>query len=103
MSGTKRLRGLTREGRTGNAPRYDKRPLLNGVEEYRRGVLRIDEQCVKILRRSSREMARIQRRLADRHVFPAIDISQPGTRKEERLLPPECCSASRCYTARWCR
>ena len=31
----------------------------------------------------------LDRRLADRRVFPAIDISQSGTRKEERLLPPE--------------
>jgi len=31
----------------------------------------------------------LDRRLSDRRVFPAIDISQSGTRKEERLLPPE--------------
>ncbi len=31
----------------------------------------------------------LDRRLADRRVFPAIDISQSGTRKEERLLTPE--------------
>ncbi len=31
----------------------------------------------------------LDRRLADRRVFPAIDISQSGTRKEELLLPPE--------------
>ncbi len=31
----------------------------------------------------------LDRRLADRRVFPAIDISQSGTRKEERLLPPD--------------
>src|SRR5579883_1416639 len=31
----------------------------------------------------------LDRRLADRRVFPAIDISQSGTRKEERLIPPE--------------
>jgi transcription termination factor Rho len=31
----------------------------------------------------------LDRRLADRRVYPAIDISQSGTRKEERLLPPE--------------
>jgi transcription termination factor Rho len=31
----------------------------------------------------------LDRRLADRRVFPAMDISQSGTRKEERLLPPE--------------
>jgi transcription termination factor Rho len=30
----------------------------------------------------------LDRRLADRRVYPAIDISQSGTRKEERLLPP---------------
>ncbi len=31
----------------------------------------------------------LDRRLAERRVFPTIDISQSGTRKEERLLPPE--------------
>jgi transcription termination factor Rho len=31
----------------------------------------------------------LDRRLADRRVFPAIDIGQSGTRKEERLLPAE--------------
>ena len=31
----------------------------------------------------------LDRKLADRRVFPALDISQSGTRKEERLLAPE--------------
>jgi transcription termination factor Rho len=31
----------------------------------------------------------LDRRLAERRIFPAIDISQSGTRKEERLLPPD--------------
>src|SRR5262249_15455911 len=31
----------------------------------------------------------LDQRLADRRVFPAIDISQSGTRKEERILPPD--------------
>ena len=31
----------------------------------------------------------LDRRLAERRVWPAIDISQSGTRKEERLLDPE--------------
>ncbi|MFL5331214.1 MAG: transcription termination factor Rho [Gemmataceae bacterium] len=31
----------------------------------------------------------LDRKLADRRVFPAIDIAQSGTRKEERLLTPE--------------
>ena len=31
----------------------------------------------------------LDRRLAERRVWPAIDISQSGTRREEKLLPPE--------------
>jgi transcription termination factor Rho len=31
----------------------------------------------------------LDRRLADRRIFPALDIAQSGTRKEERLLKPE--------------
>ena len=31
----------------------------------------------------------LDRKLADRRVWPAIDISQSGTRREEKLLPPE--------------
>jgi transcription termination factor Rho len=31
----------------------------------------------------------LDRKLSDRRIFPAIDISQSGTRKEERLLTPE--------------
>ncbi len=31
----------------------------------------------------------LDRRLADRRVWPAIDISQSGTRREEKLLPPD--------------
>jgi transcription termination factor Rho len=31
----------------------------------------------------------LDRRLAERRVFPAMEISQSGTRKEERLLPPD--------------
>ncbi len=31
----------------------------------------------------------LDRKLAERRVYPAIDIAQSGTRKEERLLPPE--------------
>lgn len=31
----------------------------------------------------------LNRQLADRRVYPAIDLGQSGTRKEERLLPPE--------------
>ncbi len=31
----------------------------------------------------------LDRKLADRRIFPAMDISQSGTRKEERLMDPE--------------
>jgi len=31
----------------------------------------------------------LDRRLADRRIFPAIDINKSGTRKEELLVPPE--------------
>jgi transcription termination factor Rho len=31
----------------------------------------------------------LDRKLSDRRIFPAMDIAQSGTRKEERLLPPE--------------
>jgi transcription termination factor Rho len=31
----------------------------------------------------------LDRKLADRRVYPALDISQSGTRKEERLLAPD--------------
>src|SRR5262249_49913139 len=31
----------------------------------------------------------LDRKLADRRVYPAMDILQSGTRKEERILPPD--------------
>ena len=31
----------------------------------------------------------LDRRLADRRVWPAVDVSQSGTRREEMLLPPD--------------
>src|SRR5262245_41143403 len=31
----------------------------------------------------------LDRKLADRRIFPALDITQSGTRKEERILSPE--------------
>ncbi len=31
----------------------------------------------------------LDRRLSDRRIFPALDILQSGTRKEERILPPD--------------
>jgi transcription termination factor Rho len=31
----------------------------------------------------------LDRKLADKRIFPAIDLGQSGTRKEERLIPPD--------------
>jgi transcription termination factor Rho len=31
----------------------------------------------------------LDRKLADRRIYPAMDIQQSGTRKEERLLAPD--------------
>ena len=31
----------------------------------------------------------LDRKLADRRIYPAMDIAQSGTRKEERILPPD--------------
>src|SRR5437867_11775320 len=31
----------------------------------------------------------LDRKLADRRVYPAMDMTQSGTRKEERILPPD--------------
>ncbi len=31
----------------------------------------------------------LDRKLSDRRVYPAIDMAQSGTRKEERILAPE--------------
>ncbi len=36
----------------------------------------------------------LDRRLADRRIWPAIDITQSGTRREEKLLPPDVLRAS---------
>jgi transcription termination factor Rho len=36
----------------------------------------------------------LDRKLADRRVWPAIDIEQSGTRREEKLLPPEFLNAT---------
>jgi len=31
----------------------------------------------------------LDRKLAEKRVFPAIDVQRSGTRREEKLLPPE--------------
>jgi transcription termination factor Rho len=40
----------------------------------------------------------LSRPLAERRIFPAIDVELSGTRKEEKLLPPE--ALNRIYTLR---
>ena len=32
---------------------------------------------------------KLDRKIADKRVFPAVDVDQSGTRKEELLLPPD--------------
>ncbi|HSE39733.1 MAG TPA: transcription termination factor Rho [Acidobacteriota bacterium] len=36
----------------------------------------------------------LDRKLADSRLFPAVDLSQSGTRKEEKILPPDWLNAS---------
>jgi transcription termination factor Rho len=50
---------------------------------------RMDEVIFQELKGTGNMELVLDRRLADRRIYPAIDISQSGTRKEERLLAPE--------------
>ena len=43
----------------------------------------------------------LSRELADRRIFPAIDITASSTRREELLLSPEALKASRALRKRW--
>ena len=45
----------------------------------------------------------MDRGLFERRIFPAIDISKSGTRKEEKLFTPRSTRRSRCCGARWPR
>ncbi|PWT88211.1 MAG: transcription termination factor Rho, partial [Acidobacteria bacterium] len=37
----------------------------------------------------------LDRKPADRRIFPAVDLNQSGTRKEEKILPPDWLNATR--------
>jgi transcription termination factor Rho len=50
---------------------------------------RMDEHIFQEFKGTGNMELVLDRKLADRRIFPAMDISQSGTRKEERLLPPE--------------
>ena len=50
---------------------------------------RMDELIFQEFKGTGNMEVVLDRRLADRRVWPAIDIQQSGTRKEERLLEPE--------------
>lgn len=50
---------------------------------------RMDELIFQEFKGTGNMEVVLDRRLADRRVWPAIDIQQSGTRKEERLLDPE--------------
>lgn len=50
---------------------------------------RMDEHIFQEFKGTGNMELVLDRKLADRRIFPAIDIAQSGTRKEERLLGPE--------------
>jgi transcription termination factor Rho len=50
---------------------------------------RMDEHIFQEFKGTGNMELVLDRKLADRRIFPAMDISQSGTRKEERILPPE--------------
>ena len=50
---------------------------------------RMDEVIFQEFKGTGNMEVVLDRRLADRRVWPAIDLQQSGTRKEERLLDPE--------------
>jgi transcription termination factor Rho len=50
---------------------------------------RMDELIFQEFKGTGNMEVVLDRKLADRRVWPAIDIQQSGTRKEERLLDPE--------------
>ena len=50
---------------------------------------RMDELIFQEFKGTGNMEVVLDRRLAERRVWPAIDIQQSGTRKEERLMPPE--------------
>ncbi len=50
---------------------------------------RMDELIFQEFKGTGNMELMLDRKLSDRRVFPAIDITQSGTRREELLLPPE--------------
>jgi transcription termination factor Rho len=50
---------------------------------------RMDDVIFEELKGTGNMELVLDRKLADRRIYPAMDISQSGTRKEERLLPPD--------------
>ncbi|WP_123290148.1 transcription termination factor Rho [Desulfosoma caldarium] len=50
---------------------------------------RMDEVIFEEFKGTGNMEIHLDRKLADRRIFPAIDINRSGTRKEELLLPPD--------------
>ena len=50
---------------------------------------RMDEVIFEEFKGTGNMELHLDRKLADRRIFPAIDINRSGTRKEELLLKPE--------------
>ena len=50
---------------------------------------RMDEVIFEEFKGTGNMEIHLDRKLADRRIFPSIDINRSGTRKEELLLPPD--------------
>ncbi len=50
---------------------------------------RMDEVIFEEFKGTGNMEIQLDRRLADKRIFPAIDINKSGTRKEELLMPPD--------------
>ncbi len=62
---------------------------------------RMDEVIFEEFKGTGNSELVLSRELADRRIFPAIDVTASSTRREERLLSPETLQASQALRRRW--
>jgi len=68
---------------------------------------RMDEVIFEEFKGTGNSELILDRKVADKRTFPAMDITRSGTRKEELLVPPDqlkkctCCAASSIRWAPW--
>ncbi|MGL6193495.1 MAG: transcription termination factor Rho, partial [Thermoguttaceae bacterium] len=55
---------------------------------------RMDDLIFQEFKGTGNMELQLDKQLAERRIYPAIDISRSGTRREEKLLPPEILNAS---------